>query len=513
MSDRTVLGTLLPGFAGPELPDWVDRMLREGLAGVCLFGENIVDAEQLRTLTAAIRAANPAAVIAVDEEGGDVTRLYYDRGSPYPGNAVLGRLDDVEATRATGAAVGRELAAAGIDLDLAPDADVNSNPRNPVIGIRSFGADPALVARHAAAWTEGLQSQGVAACVKHFPGHGDTAQDSHLALPSIEATRAVLEERELVPFEACVAAGAATVMTSHIRVPSMDPVNPATFSTAILGGLLRDRLAFEGVIVSDALDMAGASAETGIPVAAVRALAAGCDLLCIGTRNTEQQLREIVETVERAVEGGELAAARVEDAAARVAAMRQAVAAVVTAAGAGEGAPGPDRGSTADGAVPGPRSVADAFRIAPSVRETLRGSGSGSGSGGRGRWVVVRHDAVPNVAIGDVPWGPFDALEAADPCLAPVDAQAWWDGAVRIPADSSVLFVGRDNARRPEVAALLERLRARHDDVVTVDMGWPADDDTAQIATFGASALVGSALAELLLPLLVPLREPEAVSS
>ena len=141
-----------------------------------------------------------------------------------------------------------------------------------------------------AAWTEGLQSTGVAACAKHFPGHGDTSQDSHVALPVVDADEATLRERELVPFRAAIAAGTRTIMTSHIVVPALDPEHPATFSTRILTGLLREELGFDGVIVTDALDMAGASGGRGIPAAAVAALAAGADLLCIGTRNTDAQI-------------------------------------------------------------------------------------------------------------------------------------------------------------------------------------------------------------------------------
>ena len=145
---RLAAATLLPGFVGAELPAWLAERLRGGLAGVCLFGSNIVSRHQLAALVDDIRAANPLAVVAIDEEGGDVTRLYYDVGSPYPGNAVLGRLDDEQFTEHVARTVGWELRSVGIDLDLAPDADVNPNPRNPVIGTRSFGADPARVARH-----------------------------------------------------------------------------------------------------------------------------------------------------------------------------------------------------------------------------------------------------------------------------------------------------------------------------------------------------------------------------
>jgi beta-N-acetylhexosaminidase len=176
---------LLPGFVGTELPEWLAVRLRGGLGGVCLFAENITSPQQLRALTAAIRAANPRALIAIDEEGGDVSRLHAATGSPYPGNAVLGRIDDTELTASVGAAVATELRAAGVNLNFAPDADINSDPDNPVIGVRSFGTDAALVARHTAAWVAAHEAQGVAVTARHFPGHGETYCDSHHALPVV----------------------------------------------------------------------------------------------------------------------------------------------------------------------------------------------------------------------------------------------------------------------------------------------------------------------------------------
>ncbi|SDY42681.1 beta-N-acetylhexosaminidase [Herbiconiux ginsengi] len=494
MSRQHILGTLLPGFVGTTLPEWVERMLREGLGGVCLFGENIVSTSQLRALTDAIRAANPDALIAIDEEGGDVTRLYYDRGSPFPGNAVLGRLDDLDATRSVASAVGAELRAVGVNLDFAPDVDINSNPRNPVIGIRSFGSDPALVARHSAAWVEGLQAQGVAASIKHFPGHGDTAQDSHLALPSVNASIETLRERELLPFAAAVRAGAFTVMTSHIVLPRLDPAQPATFSAAVLEGVLRGELGFDGVIVSDALDMVGASGEIGIPAAAVRALAAGCDLLCIGTKNTEQQIDDIVDRVSSALVDGELTVARLAEATVRLRQLgdriRDAEVRAGGVPGATPGAATPDAALVA--AMPDARRVVSSFALDPAAAETLRGAG----------WVVVRVDTVANIAVGAVPWGPFRALAEAGMVL-PVVEVTEEDGDDRIgdmPLEASVLVIGKDNERRPRVTDLIDALRARHERVVVVDMGWPGDDPRyAGVATFGASALVGDALAALLI--------------
>ncbi|GAA2240431.1 hypothetical protein N1031_12795 [Herbiconiux moechotypicola] len=473
-----ILGTLLPGFDGPVLPEWVARMLGEGLAGVCLFGENIESAPQLRRLTDAIRAANPRALIAIDEEGGDVTRLFYDRGAPWPGNAVLGRLDDEAATAAVATSVGRALREAGVNLDFAPDADVNSDPLNPVIGVRSFGAAPSLVARHVAAWTTALQREGVAASVKHFPGHGDTAQDSHAELPVVDVTPEVLRARELVPFAAAVEAGAATVMTSHIVLPQVDPTGPATFSRPLLQGVLREELGFDGVVVSDALDMAGASGTIGIPAAAVRALDAGCDLLCIGTKNTGAQLEEIVGQVERALADGALAEERLDDASGRVAALAGSLADADPLAGVEPAAAAPTP------VVPSAERVAASFRVDRAALAAL-------GEPGR-RWVVVRLDANASPAIGVVPWGPFAALAARHPAALAASA-------TDIPAEACVLAIGRDNERHPSTRSAIDALRTAHPLVVTVDMGWPGPDPRyAELATFGASALVGDALVHLL---------------
>ena len=316
--DRLALQVQLGAFPGTTLAPEVARLLDAGLGGLCLFGSNTADGpDAIAVLTQAAHAVSPHAVIAVDEEGGDVTRLHASTGSPVLGPAALGVADDLVLTRATGRAIGAELAALGIDLDLGPVADVNSNPDNPVIGVRSFGADPAKVAVHVAAWLLGLQETGVAACVKHFPGHGDTAQDSHLSLPVLDVELSVLVARELLPFAAAVEAGTAAVMTSHLLVSAVDPTAPATLSRKVLS-LLRDRLGFDGLLVSDALDMAGASSGRGIPEAAVQALAAGADLLCLGADKEVDLVLDVQSAVVAAVRTGRLSEARLAEAAARV---------------------------------------------------------------------------------------------------------------------------------------------------------------------------------------------------
>jgi len=446
---------LLPGFVGTTLPGWLDTRLRAGLAGVCLFGDNVVSREQLRSLTAAITAANPHALIAIDEEGGDVTRLYQSTGSPFPGNALLGRINDLDYTASVATAVGLELRAVGVNLNFAPDVDINSNAHNPVIGIRSFGADPELVAVHSAAWVAAHEATGVAVSAKHFPGHGDTAQDSHLALPVVDLPLAALRARELLPFEASVAAGASTIMSSHILLPQLDAANPATFSRAVLDDLLRRDLGFDGVIVSDALDMVGASGEIGIPEAAVRAIAAGCDLLCIGTENTDAQLDEIERALEAAVADGRLDAARLENAGSRNIALARRLA---------QAPPAP----AADTGFSIARSVA-AFAIAPGVEIAAERT-------------VVAIDTAANIAVGVSPWGP------------PVDARLT-EGDRPPDVRGQLVLIGKNNHRHDWVRSLVDDARRAHPETVVVDMGWPDTGRAyADVATFGASRHVSEAL-------------------
>ena len=459
-------GVLLPGFAGTELPAWLARRLEGGLAGVCLFGLNISSPEQLRRLTADIFAANPAALIAIDEEGGDVTRLHAAAGSPYPGNALLGRIDDVDYTEQVARVVGEELRLAGCNLDFAPDADVNSNPRNPVIGVRSFGADPALAARHTAAWVRGLQASGTAACVKHFPGHGDTAEDSHRALPVVDQHLASLRKRELVPFVAAIEAGVRSVMTSHILLPRIDS-DPATFSRAILSDLLRSELGFDGVIVTDALDMRGASGDTGIPLAAVRALAAGCDLLCLGNGNTDEELTGIEAAIDAAVAAGTIPAGRLEEAAQRVRRLGGLLAEERTVTPAsGRDEPSFD-----------PARTARAFAVRSGV-VVEQGA------------TLVTLETAANIAVGQAPWGPAAAGAPTVP-LAEGDPLPQTDG--------QLILIGKDNHRHAWLRAVADEARRRNPSTVVVDMGWPDEGrEYADIATFGGSRHAGQALLTLL---------------
>ena len=311
--ERAAAACLFPGFAGLTPPDWVRRWVERGLGGVVLFGQNIDEPRQVRELTSSLHAEREDLLVATDEEGGDVTRLEARHGSSYPGNWALGVVDDVELTEAVAASIAAELATVGVNFDFAPVADVNSNPDNPVIGIRSFGGEPALVARHVAAFVTGLQGAGVAGCAKHFPGHGDTSRDSHLELPVVEGS--VTEALE--PFRAAIEAGVRSVMTAHVRVPSLDD-EQATLSPRILQELLREELGFAGVTITDALEMRAVSATVGIEEGAVRALAAGADALCLGAEVDDRLVESTHGAILEAVTSGRLTRERLLEATGRV---------------------------------------------------------------------------------------------------------------------------------------------------------------------------------------------------
>ncbi|TWP36410.1 glycoside hydrolase family 3 [Leekyejoonella antrihumi] len=320
---RLAHGVLKPGFAGRRMPDWLAEAIDQGLRAVCYFGHNVGTSDETAALSAQLHARG-LGLIAVDEEGGIVSRLGVHGGSRHVGAAMLGRADDLELTRAVAAAIAADLRAVGIDVDLAPVVDVNSNPDNPVIGVRSFGSDPGLVARPAAAYVRGLHEQGVIACAKHFPGHGGTAVDSHVGLPRVDVSPDVFESRELVPFRAAVDAGAEMVMTAHILVPSIDPDRPATLSPAAMSLLRRD-IGFDGVIATDALDMGAITGTVGLRQGCVDALLAGADLLGLGNPvlncpgGTDAEVfAEALTAIVRAAGSGELPIARLEQAHARV---------------------------------------------------------------------------------------------------------------------------------------------------------------------------------------------------
>jgi beta-N-acetylhexosaminidase len=517
---RLADAVLVPPFPGRSAPRWLLLALENGLAGVTLYGPNVAGPEQLSALTAALRGAAPEPVIAIDEEGGDVTRLAHLTGSPYPGNAALGAVDDGSLTRAVYRALGADLAAAGINVDLAPSVDVNTAAGNPVIGTRAFGDRTGLVSRHAAAAVHGLQAAGVAACAKHFPGHGSTRADTHHVLATVEGGIARLRERDLPPFAAAIAAGVAAVMPGHLRVAGLTGDLPATQSAAALDGLLRGELGFTGVIISDALEMRAVSDQGGVPSAAVRAVAAGVDLLCLGRDQDEEDYLAVRAALAAAVTGGELPAARLEEAAARVAQFRAALAAGALP-GAGPGTPGLPGPGTPDG-TPGPGAVPGGAPGAGAVVGGARGAAAVPGNGDGIGLVAARRalrvsgspgmltdplvfEVAPlgNIAVGTVPWGLAPWLPAGSVVQVPAGGERAGREVARAlgrAAGRSVIAVVRDAHRDPGAQAVITRLLAARPDAIVVEMGLPVwrPPARAYLATYGASRTSGQAAAEML---------------
>jgi beta-N-acetylhexosaminidase len=445
---------LLPGFDGTTAPDWLRRWIERGLGGVALFSHNVSSPEQVAALTAELRGL----VVAIDEEGGDVTRLEHERGSSYPGNFALGVVDDVELTEQVGAAIGADLAAVGVNLNFAPVADVNTNPRNPVIGIRSFGSEPELVARHVAASVRGMQAAGIAACAKHFPGHGDTEVDSHLELPTAGGDLGAA----LLPFRAAIDAGVRAIMSAHIRVPELDDA-PATLSRRILHDLLREELGFEGLVVTDALDMKGV-ATVGME-AAVQALAAGADALLLGPGLGPEPVEHAHGTIVEAVSTGRLSEERLAEAAARV---------TDVSAAAGPGArhlPGTGVGLAA---------ARRALRVEGAVELTRPP-------------VVVELRPEPSIAAGPARHSLGEVLGAET--LSPAEALAH--------RERQIVLVLRDAHRHEWEREAAEQLLAAAPDAVVVETGiplWRPSGAAGYVATNGAGRVNFEAAAEALAP-------------
>ncbi|MFJ2739978.1 glycoside hydrolase family 3 protein [Streptomyces sp. NPDC087440] len=486
---------LLPAYDGRTPPDWVKRALDQGLAGVGLFGTNLLPpGGPLRDdIVDPLRAVRPDALIALDEEGGDVTRLDYHRGSVYPGNHALGAVDDPDLTRRVAEAIADDLLDTGINLCLGPCADVNSRPANPIIGVRSFGATPDLVARHTRAFVTGLQGRGVAATLKHFPGHGDTGTDSHSWLPDIPRALDELRALELPPFVEGFAADAKAVMTGHIRIPQVDDL-PATLSRRVVTGLLREELGYDGVVISDALEMAPILDRWGFGGAAVLAWSAGVDLVLLGATDGEKILPEVYEAVERALVGGELTVDRLEEAAARIAALRA------------WAAPRP----TADVPAPtvGVGLVAARRALAGAALPDLPVSGPVH---------VLRLAVGANLAVGEAPWGLAQSLERLGRLGSATEVEPGADPhritlpeGVEADPDAPVVVVVRDAVRDPWQRETLAALRARRPGLIAVEMGLAPVPlpDAPTLLTRGAGLANAMAAAELLtgVPWTTPLR-------
>jgi beta-N-acetylhexosaminidase len=312
---RSIGQLLIAGFDGHQVPVELKAIVREfGLGGVILFARNIAEPEQVAELCAEASRLVPDLPlwVSVDQEGGRVARLKTPF-TEWPPMATLGRSGDVALAERFARALASELRAVGFTMDYAPVLDVHTNRDNPVIGDRALADRADDVARLGSAIIRVLQQQGIAACGKHFPGHGDTNTDSHHELPLVEHSIERLRGVELVPFRAAIDAQVATIMTAHVFMPALDETRPASLSHRIVTGLLREELQYGGVILSDDLEMKAIANEYTVPDAAVLAIDAGCDgvLICSGDHNAQGAA---LEALIHAVEDDRLRLARVDDA-------------------------------------------------------------------------------------------------------------------------------------------------------------------------------------------------------
>ncbi|MGV9304696.1 glycoside hydrolase family 3 protein [Nonomuraea sp. NPDC003727] len=463
---RLALAVLQPGFEGVTAPDWLRKALGEGLGGAVLFARNVSPATA--DLVAALRAENPGVVVAIDEEGGVVTRLETGEGSSFPGNRALGVVDDEELTERVGRQIGRMLAELDITLDYAPSVDVNANPANPVIGVRSFGPTADLVARHSAAYVRGVQGAGVAACAKHFPGHGDTVTDSHLALPTVHASLAELRDRDLPPFRAAIEAGVRSIMCGHLLVPALDPAMPATLSRTILTGLLREELGFDGMLVTDAIEMKAVAAMYSPGEIAVRALRAGADAICAGLV-TAEGLAEIRDAIVAAVRDGSLPEERLAEAAGRVRALSDWY--------------GRQPRDAAPDAEAGMEAAVRALTVTGSARLTTAP-------------LVVEVNTRHNQAVDpNTPTG----LAAALGEVLPGTERTSSPELSSVPGERPVVLVVHDAARHAWVRDTVAQAVRQRPDVIVVETGIPAEPaGAAHIATHGISKVSAKAVARWL---------------
>ena len=474
---------VMAGFAGLAPPPELLALVRRGLAGVILFERNVADPAQVAALCAELqdvarRAGHPPLLIAADHEGGRVQRLRqgFTRS---PAALALGAAADLGLIERLHRAVGSELAAVGINVNLAPCADVNVNPRNPVIGTRSFGADPGAVAACVAAAVVGLQAGGVAAVIKHFPGHGDTHLDSHHTLPVIDRPVAALRAVDLPPFAAGIAAGAA-VMSAHIVVPGLTAKTPATLSQPALTGLLRGELGHAGLVMTDCLEMDAIAGRWPPADATIAALAAGADLVLWS--HTPARQRAAVDAIAGAATDGTLAAEALAASAARVRAARRRW-----------GGKGPIRAAT-DGGDNAARLAAAAYKAAVTLVDDP------------GRLVPLPPDRP--VVVASLTGGPADqaaaalvrALRRGGRSAVAVEAAA----AGRDDDRATVLGLCHDACLDPEQAARLAELVDRTGRrALVVAAGLPYDlaavpGAGARICTYDPAGGAMQALAEVL---------------
>ena len=461
--DRLILSTFSPGFGGAVVPEWIKPWLENGLGSVTLFASNTPNFETASNLISEIRSYNPDVLIAIDEEGGDVTRLFVREGSRYPTPALLGQCDDEDLTFRSYSSMGAILKSLGVDITYAPVADVVAYENNPIVGVRSFGMSSDVVNRHVLRAVQGLQSSGVSACVKHFPGHGAVLEDSHHDLPRIKLSKNDYERVHIEPFKNAIASGVSAVMIGHLIAECLDPNLPASLSSKILRDYLRSELGFKGLIVTDALDMGAIGGPTKIHESALNALTAGADLLCFsGMGDQSQFVVNSFEWIQSAFNRGEISEDSFIESSQRIGEIRV-----------------KNLESTKVEQNIDYKELISGFEVLGEVE--LSSSAIN----------LVEIGTKPTIAAGDVSWGIHRELRSVG-----ITCEIHASDAENL-ASKKLVVAFRDAYRDGPLLATLNRLNQRFPDAIFIDMGWPTREFEPRnlIRAYGSSAIVSQAVA------------------
>ena len=461
--DRLILSTFSPGFGGAVVPEWIKPWLENGLGSVTLFASNTPNFETASNLISEIRSYNPDVLIAIDEEGGDVTRLFVREGSRYPTPALLGQCDDEDLTFRSYSSMGAVLRSLGVDITYAPVADVVAYENNPIVGVRSFGMSSDVVNRHVLQAVQGLQSSGVSACVKHFPGHGAVLEDSHHDLPRIKLSKNDYERTHIEPFKNAIASGVSAVMIGHLIAECLDPNLPASLSSKILRDYLRSELGFKGLIVTDALDMGAIGGPAKIHESALNALTAGADLLCFsGMGDQSQFVVNSFDWIQSAFNHGEISEDSFIESSQRIGEIRA-----------------KNLNSIKVEQNIDYRELISGFEVLGDVE--LSSSAIN----------LVEIGTKPTIAAGDVSWGIHRELRSVG-----INCEIHASDAENL-ASKKLVVAFRDAYRDGPLLATLNRLNQRFPDAIFVDMGWPTREFEPRnlIRAYGSSAIVSQAVA------------------
>lgn len=466
--DRLIISTFSPGFGGTSIPEWIKPLLDNGLGSITLFGSNTPSLESAATLIGELRSYNPDLVIAIDEEGGDVTRLFVKEGSRYPTPALLGKCDDEELTYASYFSLGNLLREVGVNLTYAPVADVVAVHNNPIVGVRSFGTSTDVVTRHVDQAVAGLQAAGVGACIKHFPGHGAVIEDSHHSLPRITMDLAQYEDLHIAPFKKAIDHGVAALMAGHLIVDSLDPDNPASLSTKVLQGYLREELGYQGLIVTDALDMGALGGVPKIQESALRALIAGANLLCFSGLGDQSQIVALsLMRIKEALLAGEISSQTLEYSSQKV---RNSIT--------------EKRSQSKIDHHLDFKKLVGGFEVSGSVRLDDASIN------------LIEIGTKPTIAAGDVSWGIHRELRAAGVKFEIHSS----DSESALKSEKQLVVAFRDAYRDLHLLKTLKRLEQRKPEAIFIDMGWPTLEFNPRnlIRSFGSSAVVSQMVVSLI---------------